>query len=104
MFHSSTQQKTQANKITTLLLKENWAINVLILNINVLFLFSSIQQNQILLLLFLTNYPKFIVLQTGFFLSLRRCHLDRVHTMYTLQLPETNTFYMQCILGVIIII
>ncbi len=32
-------------------------------------------------------------------------HPDHVHTMYpTLQLPETNTFYTQRILGVIIII
>ncbi len=35
----------QANKITTLLLKENLTENILILNINV-FLFSSMQQNQ----------------------------------------------------------
>ncbi len=36
----------KTNKITTLLLKENWTENILILNINVLFLFSSMQQNQ----------------------------------------------------------
>ncbi len=39
-------KKTQANKITTLLLKENWTENILILNINALFLFSYMQQNQ----------------------------------------------------------
>ncbi len=38
-------KKTQANKITTLLLKENWTENILILH-NVLFLFSFMQQNQ----------------------------------------------------------
>ncbi len=32
------KNKTQANKITTLLLKENWTENMLILNINVFFL------------------------------------------------------------------
>ncbi len=41
-----TELKKQANKITTLLLKENWTENILILDINVLFLFSSMQQNQ----------------------------------------------------------
>ncbi len=57
MLHSSTQQKTQANKITTLLLKDIWTDNLLILNINALFLFSSMQQYQTQLLLFLTIYP-----------------------------------------------
>ncbi len=36
--------KKQAKK--TLLLKENWTEKILILNINVLFVFSSMQQNQ----------------------------------------------------------
>ncbi len=36
VLHISTQHK-KANKITTLLLKENWTDNLLILNINVLF-------------------------------------------------------------------
>ncbi len=40
------KKKKQANKITTLLLEEIWTENILILNINVLFLFSSMQQNQ----------------------------------------------------------
>ncbi len=33
---SSTQQKIQANKTTTLLLKENWTDNLFIFNINVI--------------------------------------------------------------------
>ncbi len=40
------KKKTQANKITTLLLKENWTENMLLLNINVFFLFSYMQQNK----------------------------------------------------------
>ncbi len=38
MLHSSTQLKTQVNKITTLLLKENWTDNLLLLNINIIFI------------------------------------------------------------------
>ncbi len=40
------KKKHKPNKITTLLLKEIWTENILILNISVLFVFSSMQQNQ----------------------------------------------------------
>ncbi len=78
-------------------MKEILTENILILHINVLFLFSSMQQNQTSLL-FLTNYLNNVVLQTGFFflkMQWRWYHPDHVHTMYTIQ-HCLHAMYFRC--------
>ncbi len=107
MLHSSTQQKTQVNKITTLLLKENWTE----IWISIYYLYSvicnRIRHNcccccRFWLIIQIMYSPANRVF------SFSKCGgggtILIACTPCTLQLPETNTFYMQCTLGVITII
>ncbi len=107
MLHSSTQQKTQANKINTLLLKENWTENVLI---SIYYLYSvlcnRIRYNCCCCCFWLIIQIIYIPANRFFSLSKRSGGVTILImcTQCTLQLPETNTFDTQCILAVIIII
>ncbi len=91
-------QKTQANKITTLLLKENWTDNVLILNINVLFysvLCNRIRYNCCCFWLIIQIMYSPANRVFSFSMQRRWFHPDHVHTMYNIQ-HFLHAMYFRC--------